>query len=850
MQGPRDYLAGLAQLAGIDGAEERRRVWRQGLASLAMAASNQRVAPLEALPPERLLESVRVAFRTGLVDDVRWMSPGLAAAAFFEIATALPGGDEKRELGRRVLESLLTGDAATFALLATSLAGASRRGLSTPPVRARVAVAMRLPIGIETGVDRLALALLCRPDLEREWLATPSSGPLPARRVSARLLERAAREAVRRGLEGDDVGVKTLRRPSVRAAFQRLLADRESLVWRHVASARGLLAAIDGSFVEEIERGLNPHLGPTEWRRAATSLGASVAHAPTVAVARCQQLIEGDLLRRDPGLGACLVFGLSRAATVEPEAVEALLPLLLESGDLECIEAFVDLLGEHPGWRLAGRATTLALDRLRAAPSHRATTGWRRCAGCSTPSCRRWARAGGRRCASRSWPRRWPSSRGATCARTSRRRWSPPAWAWACWSGMPTDTAARSGQRAFQILRELDRGLLESSVLADLLMMVGMNPTSRGPGDLGDLIARLRTWLIEREQDAPVARRRWDGAESPYPSSSHRSLTPMSVPLTSPVPEMHRRRLRALVHAIDGEGFAQWDETIAGTRERRLRALDRLLSRLAAGADAGRAPAAVRRPGPGLRGPGARRAGRDVGAGAADVRPPARARGLHRAGRGHDGARAEGRLPGGGRADAPAGRAAVPRARPPPPPSARPAAPVAALPGAGRAAAARAGGAGRGAAPGAGGHLADAGAGGRRRAPCWALMAGPAAGSLDRLGECVQDVAELGTGVWRRLGQPERRRTSAGAARSCALDAALLHAVRGDDADLAGAVQAAMAGRARRSARGAGRGDRGACWRGCRRCRSRPATPSDRQGQGECPTPRRCSCPPGCRPAA
>jgi hypothetical protein len=150
--------------------------------------------------------SIRIAFQTGLVDDVQWMSRGLAAAAFFEIAAVLPHGEEKRELGRRVLEQLLTGDAATFALLATSLASTSRRGLSTPPVRSRVSVAMRLPIGIETGVDRLALALLCRPDLEREWLIVPSTGALPARRVAARLLERAAREATRRGLEGDDLG--------------------------------------------------------------------------------------------------------------------------------------------------------------------------------------------------------------------------------------------------------------------------------------------------------------------------------------------------------------------------------------------------------------------------------------------------------------------------------------------------------------------------------------------------------------------------------------------------------------------------------------------------------------------
>src|SRR3954470_6608910 len=151
MHGPRDYLVGLAQLHEIDSADERRALWRQGLASLARAGSHQQPAPLEGLRAEAFLASMKRAFSTGLVDDVGWMSPGLAAAALFEIAAALPPGDEKRELGRRVLESLMRGDAATFAMLATSLASSSRRGLGTPAVRARLGVAMRLPLGLETG---------------------------------------------------------------------------------------------------------------------------------------------------------------------------------------------------------------------------------------------------------------------------------------------------------------------------------------------------------------------------------------------------------------------------------------------------------------------------------------------------------------------------------------------------------------------------------------------------------------------------------------------------------------------------------------------------------------------------
>jgi hypothetical protein len=559
MDGPRDYLVGLSQLHEIDGVDERRRVWRQGLASLAVAASNQRAAPLEVLRPELLLASIRVAFSTGLVDDVQWMSRGLAAAAFFEIAAVLPVGEEKRELGRRVLDQLLTGDAATFVLLATSLASTSRRGLSTPPVRSRVALAMRLPIGLETGVDRLALALLCRPDLEREWLSLPSSGALPARRVSSRLLERAAREAARRGLEGDDLGVKTFRRVGVRSAFRRLLADRDTLVWRHAAAARGLLAAVEPALDQEIERGLLRELGPTDWRRAATSLGASVAHSPTRRVSRCQELLQGELLTRDRGLGAALIFGLGRAAAVEPEAAEALLSQLLESGELESIEAFADLLGEHPGWRLAGRATAIALEKLRGpaladGDPRGQDDGW----------------VGLRRALDNELSplgnKQRPSLRqhmvSAQLAFVEGRVMHPHVEAALGTAGLSMSLLERlredspeDRQRGFQILRELDRGLLESSLVADLLVVSGMDPTSRTPGELGDLLVRLRSWLLARES-APLS-----------PGALVHS-------------ELHRRRLRALVHAIDGEGFAMWDESIIGTRERRLRALDRLLVRL------------------------------------------------------------------------------------------------------------------------------------------------------------------------------------------------------------------------------------------------------------------------------
>jgi hypothetical protein len=703
-----------------------------------------------------------VAFRTGLVDDVRWMSPGFAAAAFFEIAAALPSSEEKRELGRRVLEALLTGDAGTFALLATSLASTSRRGLSTPPVRARVAVAVRLPIGLETEVDRLSLALLCRPDLEREWLTQPSVGALPARRVSARLLERAAREAARRGLEGDDLGTRTFRRPSVRAAFRRLLVDRESLVWRHAASARGLLSVVDSGFTEEIDRGLSEKLGPTEWRRAATSLGASVGHSPTSSVDRCQELLASSVMARDPGVAAVTIFGLSRAATLEPEAVEALLPLLLEAGDVEAIEAFVDLFSEHPGWKFGGRATTVALERLRAGGTSGddGLVGLRRVLDSELSPLGRG---------------RSPSLRqhisGAQMAFVEGRDLRPHVEAALATAGLGLGLVERMSeetpqdrQRGFQVLRDLDRGLLESSLLADLMLMVGLDPTARGAGDHGGLIARMRAYLLTTIPGA-------DGSQEHAASqvSQHTFL--------------HRRRLRALVHAIDGEGFPQWDDSVAGTRERRLKTTAMLLDRLASDP-----PSPLRRPVLAALARVVEGIARDelaeigelallVGA---KLRMPSDFTVLLEATVAMEIKEVFGALAdlarrlekSGGQGDAGGVVASFSALTEVLPPGLT--APVEAL---------------RRSLVGTARTLGRI-TGARS---LLGLTAGPAAGALLALGENVQDLAALVTGSWRRLGQPERRRM-VGRDPFIALDAVVAQAVRGAAGDLGGALADAVAG--------------------------------------------------------
>ncbi|HTM22288.1 MAG TPA: hypothetical protein VL172_17330, partial [Kofleriaceae bacterium] len=222
----RAYVAALAGLAAIDDGEERRRVWRQAAVSLASAMGRDRDLPLEGLDPHALLAAARVALADGLIEDGGFLTPAVSAIATFTLAGALPPGPERRELGRRVLRRLDSADADTFAALAAALMAGSRRPLGGAVVRLRVAAALAAPLGQGTGADALALALLGGPALQREWLDEPSIGSLPARRTAARVLERAAREAMRRLRLGDDGGEVMIEAASVRTVADRLLADR------------------------------------------------------------------------------------------------------------------------------------------------------------------------------------------------------------------------------------------------------------------------------------------------------------------------------------------------------------------------------------------------------------------------------------------------------------------------------------------------------------------------------------------------------------------------------------------------------------------------------------------------
>jgi hypothetical protein len=559
MHGGEDYLAGLAQIHTRESLDDRRSLWRQGMASLAAAAADQQPTPLEGLATDQLLASLRSALGAGLVDDLSFLSRPDAAAALFELAGALPPSPEKRELGRRVLVALHEGDAATFVTLATALALSSPRALGGPLIRARVALSLRLPLSSVAHVDGLALALVSRPELERDWLSAHSIGALPARRLAARLLERAAREAARRAKEGDDSGIRVFERSTVRTAWSRLITDRESLVWRHVAVARGLLAVAAPLRAAEIQRDLSPRLGPSEWRRAATSLAATVAHDPGTALPACLKLLGSELQERDNGIASAMIFGLSRVVEQEPEAADELLAKLVPCGGIEAIEALADLREEVSGL-VGAQAAFMAIERLRADQAS-ADDGTAALIGALIDDLDMGAER--------------PSTSlrlhlgDALQAFAEGRDLGPATEAALQVAGTAMDVLESTGEETsgerqvtFRALRELDTGLLATSALSDLLTVRERNQA--GPSPLTGILWRLGSWLLVHEQQLVT------GEEIPH-------LT------------LRFRQLRTLLHLVDTE-IGDGDEPTAEVRARRLHVFKLLAQRAL-----GDAPSPLRR---------------------------------------------------------------------------------------------------------------------------------------------------------------------------------------------------------------------------------------------------------------
>ncbi len=547
-------LAGLHELSG----EALATAFRQGMATLAQVALDPAAVPFEGGDPHALRQSIEVALQHGLFDALDFLAPSAAGCALYALASALPAqAPERRELGKRVLQALAHGEVDGFTSLATALALGASRSLDSPIVRARLELSLSLPSGGSLRADALAFALLSRRELCTRFVVLPATRDLPARRLAARLLERAARYAVMRAQQGADGELAIFENAAVAAVFTQLLGDREPLVFRHAASARGLLSVQVRSEAEAIERDLAG--SASRARRAATALAARVAVRPVESLARAKELLAGPATARDQGLAAALIHGLGRALESEPEAAEELLFSALERGGLLAAEAVVELwrdlqLGEFDertalavrmqlhaaAEKLAGDEGQLELVAMLHEELDPAVSRTPGLAHLVREALKVHAQAGPVAALA-------PAELALETARRKVARLAHLAGA--------SESTQTAGARAelFRLVQELDRGLLESSSLR-ALMATTLERGASAP--VTTLLSELAQVLVQLE------------------AQPHVGAGPV-VHLT-----LRMRCLRALLHALDA-GLEADDEQLVSVRAGQLAAVRALCERVA-----------------------------------------------------------------------------------------------------------------------------------------------------------------------------------------------------------------------------------------------------------------------------
>jgi eukaryotic-like serine/threonine-protein kinase len=554
------FLEGLLDLARLDDRAARRSAWRQSIVSLGQAETHHGPSPLEGLDPASLTPAVRVALADGLVDELDWLSSEAAAVALYEIAAVLPPGQEKKELGRRVALYTYDGIGDTFAAVATRMALGSGKALAGPAIRARVALALELPAEASKRVDVMALALASRRDLIRDWIARPARGSLPARRLAGRLIERAASELSHLASQGDDQAVRVFRSEALAKAYQDLLWDREPLVWKHAAVARGLLVGAIPELSTEIDQHLSIDLSPTQWRRAATSLGASIATDPPRVMRRVNELLAHRILEKDYGVAGCLVWGLAHAARLDPEAAEEALAAVVVRQGTAVAEAVEEGTREEPDWRRT-RACQLLRRHLKLELlmcGKRADDG---AAALAADVLRDLDDAPG----STSVRKGVAEALLAFGTQGSRRAHELAkdtlAFARAEVAQLVAASQGKDPRTVFTILRDLDISLLESAVFANLLAL-DLRTADQGvaPAPVEELRDQLGSLFVGWEASAPVP---MGGKKVPHAN-------------------IRMRRLKAFIHLLDVDGEQASESSARGgaVRVRWLRASHTLLRRL------------------------------------------------------------------------------------------------------------------------------------------------------------------------------------------------------------------------------------------------------------------------------
>jgi len=551
-------LDGLLSLPTLRDATQRRTAFRQGLATLARSASASGPSPLEGVPPDQILAAVRTALDNQFFEDLDWLSPAGVGVALYELGTALPSGPEQRDLGRRVLLRLHAGTAETFATIATRMVRSTRKGPFGAAFRARVSLVFSAPPWA-VNAGPLAYAFVTRRELAREWIAAPSSGPLPARRLAARMIERAAMVAARRALSGDEFAARVFGTEAIARPFARLLADREPLVWRHAAVARGLLAGVATTHFKATVDALHPRLTPTEWRRGAVSLVTAIATAPDKALARARDLLRGPIVQHDPGIISTMALGLPRALDLEPEAAEELLDAMVDTDPRRTAEGIAQIARE-----VTGDAGKRAILTARAVLSDTLAQGL------EDPDEQVLTRALARDLEPEQEPdvsvrdavqhalQRFVDEGAREAHAAALEALEAAKAALSTLEGLGEASTGLAQRTAVLLLRDLDQGIVEEPTLSDLLT-VGVRDSERSAPTAGlvDLQDRLGRWLLGREHGTPAA--------------------------TKTARASSGRRLRALLHLLDAEDLESDDDARSEQlHARRVEAATTLLARLVA----------------------------------------------------------------------------------------------------------------------------------------------------------------------------------------------------------------------------------------------------------------------------
>lgn len=512
MRGRHSPIPALEKLATLDRSEDRRAAWRQALAALGEPGRVNSPPPLDGLAPNVLHQATRVALESSLIDDLDWVAPERAAVALYELTSAMAPSKERTAVGRRAFERLYGGNASTFAAVATRMAINSGKPLDTPALSARVHLSYCLPAGTSVNADPLALTLVARPELFARWVSIPAFGALPTRAMAARILERAAREAVRATKQGDPGPLSRLLDPTVQASYQTLLSDREPLVWRHAAVARGLLSAVEPRLREEIDLDLDITLSPTEWRRAAVSLVACLVEDPETAMQQCKSLLRSELFERHPSILSTLLWGLPTVIETAPDLARELLDFVSWLDRTDVAETLADLLDDVQNPSI-GRS---ASQRMRSTLSERldGMTGEERIVAetlVERLDAERHADVGvgaGVRSALIAYETTGAEAAHDIAIEALNR-------AYAALRGLENSGAATPCGPTLRLLGEIDAGAIASSRLYDLLLL------RRRPGDssasvveMDRLYDRLGTWLLERSReeaqpDVSLERKRW-----------------------------------------------------------------------------------------------------------------------------------------------------------------------------------------------------------------------------------------------------------------------------------------------------------------------------------------------------